>query len=571
MNRRTPPGSPNFGLRGSSTVYGSGRAGHGRPIMLGVILVTLAVLVWFLFGRVCGGDDCGKDPYCASSRDLAIPDGYELVTEVYELNPESPAVQNPTGGSATVQVQFPVNGNTEDGRNLSFYRFVEESNAWEPLAEATLDPQGKVVQGVFRETPAVVAVLRRLSPAGHVVAYLTHNTTLHPDAINRITILHTYDFVPGTAGEVQGDLSTNLPAGNYAHYPVLAANGASKGDLAIVSQVLGSSSTRSAHVDAITRKVSELGVEGIDIAYMDLTADQRTVFTLFIAELAQKLHGQGKKLSVTLPAPIITGDRVDEGAYDWAQIASEADIVQMAPYRDQSTYRLAMPRILEYFGTIIPDFSKLVLTVTPYATEKSSEGIRTMTITEAMAIAGRLSLGTGAGQSLVTNTEVDIVGVNIDIDEGLSGIIWDTDTAAVAFNYKQNVNRTIWLENFFSIGFKLEYISKFKLGGVAVEDASNNVYLGNIWTALVPFIASGQPVLMQPNENDLVPQWKPSQGVAQAGSRGILQWTTPAEPGQQTITLTLSDGVSLFQSSIVVTVQQRVASTPTAGAGAGNR
>ncbi len=539
--------------------------------MLGIILVTLAVLVWFLFGRVCGGEDCGNDPYCATSRDIAVPEGYELVTDIYEINTDSTDIQNPATGAATVQIQFPVDGGTSDARNLSFYRYVEETLAWEPLAEATLDPQGKLVSGVFRETPSVVAVLRRLSPAGHVIAYLDHNAAIHQDAIDRVTIIHTYDFVPGSAGEVSGTLAANLPPGNYAHYPVLAANGTSKGDLAVVRELLGNSTTRTAHVDAITKKVSELGVEGIDIAYMDLTADQRTVFTLFIAELAQKLHGQGKKLSVTLPAPLLSGDRVDEGAYDWAQIASEADIVQMMPYRDQSTYRLVMPRILEYFGTIIPDLSKVVMTVTPYATEKSSEGVTTRTITEAMAIAGRLKLGTGGDQRLVTNTVVDVVGVNIDIDEGLSGIVWDTDTATVAFNYKQNVNRTIWLENFFSIGFKLEYISRYKLGGVAVEDASDNPYLGNIWTALIPFIASGQPVLLQPNENDLVPQWKPSKGVAQAGTKGILQWTTPAEPGVQTITLTLSDGVSLFQSSIVANVQQRVAGTPAAGTTPGSQ
>lgn len=564
MTRRTPPGGPSFGLRGSGTVYGNGRSGSGRPIMLGIILVTLAVLVWFLFGKVCGGEDCGNDPYCATSRDIAVPDGYELVTDIYEINPDSPDIKNPATGSATVQIQFPIDGSTDDSRNLSFYRYVEETQAWEPLAEATLDPQGKLVSGVFRETPSVVAVLRRLSPAGHVIAYLEHNAQIHQDALDRVTIVHTNDFKPGSAGEVVGDVSTNLPQGNYALYPMISANGAEKGDLAIVRSLLSSASTRSAHVDAITKKVNDLGVDGIDIAYIDLTADQRTVFTLFIFELAQKLHSQGKKLSVTLPAPIKSNDRIDEGAYDWTEISKEADIVQMAPYRDQSTYRLVMPEILAQLATTV-DMSKVVLTVTPLATEKSSEGIRTMKITEAMAIAGRLKLGTGADQRLVTNTKVDVVGVNIDTNEGLSGIKWNPETATVAYTYKQNVNRTVWLENFFSVGFKLEYISKNKLGGVAVEDASNDPYLGNIWTALIPFIASGQPVLLQPNSNDLVPQWKPSKGLAEQGAKGILQWTTPAEPGNQTITLTLSDGVSLFQSSIVANVQQRVAGTPAAG------
>ena len=126
-------------------------------------------------------------------------------------------------------------------------------------------------------------------------------------------------------------------------------------------------------------------------------------------------------------------------------------------------------------------------------------------------------------------------------------------------------SRTIYLENFFSIGFKLELVGTYKLGGVAVEDASANEFLGNIWPALVPFITSGQPILLQPNPQDLNPKWKvkDNQGTIEDTGRGSANWFTPAQAGTYTISLTLSDGVSLFENSIEVNVKARpVTSTP---------
>jgi hypothetical protein len=310
---------------------------------------------------------------------------------------------------------------------------------------------------------------------------------------------------------------------------------------------------------------------GIDIAYLDLPASERTSFALFIAELGQALHAQDKKLTVTLPPPTRTGDRIDEGAYDWGEISQYADLVQIAPYRDQSTYRRDMPEILAHLVQVVQPASKLVLTVTPMAAEKSPEGIRSLDIATAMTIATRLQLQTGADETLTTSSNVQVVGININQAAGRSGISWQPQTATVAFAYEQNGGRTVWLENFYSIGFKLELISQYNLGGVAVEDASNDSYLGNIWTAVVPFVTTGQPILLQPDPEDLVPKWKVSAGSMESGRKGALTWTTPPEPGTYTISLTLSDGVARFENEISVTVQprQNASGTPTAAPGTG--
>lgn len=552
MTRRGGTTQLAWGGRRQRGLYERQGPGLGRPILLGAILLAVAVFIFFVIGRMCGGDDC-IDEYCATSRDLASPEGYTRVSKIYELNEETTLPGVPAGND--VQVSLPLTEKTDDGRNLAFYRYVEETDSWEPAGAATLDARGDLVTGVLKDKPRVVAVLRRDSPAGHVIAYLEHNARLHPQAAGRVTIVHTNDFKPGTDGGITGELSSVRPPEGVAFYPSIIASAEVKGDLATVNTLLATPASRTNHVQQIVRLVNQNQLAGIDIAYMDLAADKRTLFTLFVAELAQALHSQGKVLTLTLPPPIVTADRVDEGAYDWAELGKEADILKLAPYRDQGTYRLAMPAILEELTKKVPP-EKLVLTITPYASEKSTDGVRRLLITDAMNIATKLRLSAPDGR-LATSSQVDVIGVNIDASEGATGMVWQKESATVAFTYKQNGGRTVWIENFFSIGFKLEFITRYKLGGVAIEDASDNPFLGDIWPALVPFIASGQPVLMAPNENDLLPTWRVSDGTAEQGKKGILKWTTPAQPGTYTVYLTLSDGVALFENAISVVVQER--------------
>jgi len=544
--------------RSAGGLYGSARRPPTRRQLLfaaGGIAALLVVI--FLGFSWFGGGGCSK-PYCPSSQSLKAPDGFELVTKVYELNKKQAAA--PQGTQDTVQLSLLQP--TTDGRNLSFYRYLATSDTWEPITTAILDAQGKQVSASFDDTPAVMAVMRRQSATGQVVAYLQHNAQLNRDAVGQITILHTFDFKPASDGTITGDLSTTVKTdASFAFYPVISASLADRGSIPIVAGIFSNAQSRSNHVQQIMKKVNDLQLKGIDIAYLDLPADQRTSFALFIGELAQALHTQGKMLTITVPSPLKAQDRIDDGAYDWAALGAAADVLEIAPYRDQSTYRTVMPDVLQYLtGLVNPN--KLVLTVSPYATEKAPDGIRTLALTEAMSIASTMAVRTGTDNKLTTNSNVDVVGVNIDKSENLSGITWQPDTATVAFTYKLNGGRTVWIENFFSIGFKLEFISRYKLGGLAVEDASDNVLLGNIWPALTPFIASGQPILMQPNPDDLVPKWTASKGTLNGGQRGSVTWTTPADAGNYTVDLTLSDGVSLFQSEISVNVQPKDNTAP---------
>lgn len=555
-----------WGASAKPSLYGGPRQSRGSRqwLVLGAIALGVVVLAWFLIGRMCSNTEC-TDYYCPSDRKIEAPEGYEFVSRIFAYNESKGEVAPGNDLAIAVELTEPV----PEGSSLTFYRYVDETKNWEPIAPAVTDPQGKVVSATFSGTPGIMAVMRRNSPGGQVVAYLPHNAPLHRDAVGHVSIVHPIDFKPAADGSLTGDLST-IKAEGFEIYPVISSNGSVRGDVAIVENILASGESRSNHVGQIVQKMAEINVKGVDIAYLDLPVTARTSFTLFIGDLYNQLRAQNKQLTLTLPSPIKAQNRIDEGAYDWTELAKTADLIKVAPYRDQATYRLTMPEILEYLTARVTP-AKLILTVSPYATETGGETINVMSLAQAMSIATRVTVRAEA-DAITTSTNIEITGTNIDKDESLTGIRWSADTATVAFSYKQALgagSRTIYLENFFSIGFKLELIGTFKLGGVAVEDASANDFLGNIWTALVPFITSGQPILLQPNPQDLTPKWKvkDNQGTIEDTGRGSANWFTPAQPGTYTISLTLSDGVSLFENSIDVNVKARPASsTPAATA-----
>jgi hypothetical protein len=138
---------------------------------------------------------------------------------------------------------------------------------------------------------------------------------------------------------------------------------------------------------------------------------------------------------------------------------------------------------------------------------------------------------------------VTIVGPNVYQEEGASGLYWDDEALAVSFSYPgEGGARTVWIENSFSIAFKLDLVQRFQLGGVAVEDVSSAAAGADIWGPIQELAESGEITLVRPNGPLLQPHWEASDGVLDGGAKGAVSWTAPA-PGTYDVTLVVSDGV----------------------------
>ena len=526
-----------------------------RPATVATIVVAAVLGAFYVYGLFSEADGCAE-VYCDAGLEVSAPAGFTRESAVYRFNEEFASSFEGEDVTLTMPLTTPASPNSE----LAFYEFDEASGTWSGLGDVLIKDGGESVAGVLPFAPRLVAVLRRTAATGQVIAYFDPSfagATLHPTASERATIIHTLDYTPNDDGTLSGSPTHLSISGPAQLRPVISANAGIEGSIIAVEAILRTSASTSAHVEQIVEQVVTRDLSGIDIAYADLDPNMRSSFTLFIKDLASQLHERGKALTLTLPPPVLGPLRVDEEAYDWAQLGASADLIKIAPLRDQSTYRLSMPSILAYLSELVEP-AKLVLMVTPYAAEKSSEGVRWLALADAMGIATDLRWRLDSGDVPVVDEPVEIVGVNIERDENLTGIVWDSNTATVAFSYKLGgTNRTVWIENDFSLPFKLELINLYGLGGVAVEDSRDDPFLGDIWRPLLPFIESGEPVFVQPNADDLVPRWADESGPLTGGERGVLTWV-PRNEGINKVYLTLSEGTALFRNEFSMLIQNPV-------------
>jgi spore germination protein YaaH len=149
-----------------------------------------------------------------------------------------------------------------------------------------------------------------------------------------------------------------------------------------MAAVLADPASRAAHVAAIADLAAANGYDGIDIDYEKFAfADDRATWTTtrplwiaFVTELGNRLHADGRSLSVSVPY-IKDADRTDLSGYwvyDYAGMAPHVDQIRILAY-DFSTDKAGPIAPLSFVKQAIsaakkavPDDSKLVLGIALY-------------------------------------------------------------------------------------------------------------------------------------------------------------------------------------------------------------
>ena len=508
------------------------------PIFIvGVIVVLAIVLLILVLPPVSilkgGGGGAPTGPGALTSRPRSKtpepPAGWEALSPLYDLTATSESE-----GGALLTVKLEVH--PADERNLALYTY--ENGEWKRLGPATLTNEGSAAEGEVSSLPQNVAVLRRATLAVQVAGSLPPDTEMDPEAARTLSTLHTLDFVPAADGILLGTGRPRPQDSSQRVLPTVRALGPP--DSEAVDTVLASPELRQTHIDDIVRVVREGAYDGIDIDYRAVSPARGADFTQFVVGLADALHSEGHSLTLTLPLPVRQAAGWDTGPYDWQALGQAVDAIELASEPDQSLYYQRMQDALDFLTQQV-DRSKLMLVVSPFSHEKGSEGIKTLLLSQALGLASTLVARTQG--DILPQDQVTIVGPNIYQEEGASGLFWDDEALAVTFSYPgEGGARTVWIENGFSVAFKLDLVRRFQLGGVAVEDVSLSAAGPNIWAPIQELAESGKVTLVKPNGSLLKPYWEASEGTLDGGAKGAVVWTAPA-PGTYDVTLVVSDGV----------------------------
>src|SRR4029079_11575767 len=167
---------------------------------------------------------------------------------------------------------------------------------------------------------------------------------------------------------------------------------------------------------------------------------------------------------------------------------------------------------------------------------------------------------------IAPNSSVVVVGKNIFQDDGASGVRWDEGAFAVSFTYPgRGGPRTVWLEDTLSVAFKLDLARRFNLGGVVIDDITQDSGAPQIWELLRGFAETGNVQLVAPNGALLRTTWTVRPWSSEPGAKGNVVWTAPAQPGAYDVSLIISDGVMRVAQKVTLTVGTGATTgTPTA-------
>jgi len=572
MNRRPPPGRRREFPREEGPFDRLVRSRFERdpaPLIIGGTIIFLAILILILFLpplSLLGGDGDGgpsgpTEVGCGITATRAdevpdLPEGLVHLSPLYELNVPSGAEEEGCR-LTTISLDAP----TQDPSNLAFYTYRD--GTWVRLAAATLANDGAAAEVELEEIPDNLVVLRLAAATYLALGSLPSGTSVDPAAEGLLSIVSPVDYAPDADGSIVGTATGLATDEGFDVFPTIAAL---EGDAAsAVNAILDDSGLTTSHIEGIVSLTESGDFQGIDIDYRQVDARVSSKFSQFIADLAQELHKTGRKLSITLPMPSVRDGTIDTGAYDWEQLGKSADYVKILSESDQSLYRNRMFQVLRH-ATGIVEPGKIFLVVSPFSHEKSNEGVQALSFLQAMGIANVMTVVPGPEDSLdiLGGRQVVITGDNIHRGTGGSGIKWNDETATVTFSYRtDDETRTVWVENVFSVGFKLELVQAFRLGGIAIEDVSEGSGGADIWPAVDSLVRGGLAHLEKPNADNLRPEWTASGGEIEApGTGGAATWIPPDEGGTYEVSLIVSDGVTRVGRRLTLEVQATVTPTP---------
>jgi hypothetical protein len=212
------------------------------------------------------------------------------------------------------------------------------------------------------------------------------------------------------------------------------------------------------------------------------------------------------------------------------------------------------------------DLTKVSLVIDRRSRERSSDLVRAITLRDALTAAS--AVRTRLEQAIAPGDAVTLTGTNIDRDAGNSGFRWDERSRSVMYAYAGRLaQRTVWIENLFSVAFRLDLARRYGLGGVVVESAARDDALPDVWDTVLAYVADDQIFLELPYGPYLQPSWRATEGQLEtAPGSGAAVWRAPSRAGTYDITLIVSDGVIFVgqQLSLRVVPTPTPTATPTA-------
>ena len=424
------------------------------------------------------------------------------------LIPKSPLYALSVRGSMPGAVIFtvPIPNDAEPYETLDLYTWNAETGAWE-WVPSQLILEDDLIEARLDYMPTTVMVMQTNPRPLGVAADLSVGMDVPAEGRDVLTEIHPAGLRLGGDGGVEGDVSV-LPQAtadvSYAILPTLrnwGDDGIVRTDL--INNLLVSREQQELHIAAIEALVVGNLYAGVDLDYRGVDPTLRAEYAAFVAELAERLHAQGKWLSVRVEPPRqIAEDRWETGGYDWRALGRAADVVCIPAIVDPRSYAPGgqMEALLNWaVGEI--ERSKIQLVLPARSVEKAGPYLLLKGYDEALSpLLGQIQ---SAEPVVIPGQPVNLTMLS---ERQASELVYDEVLGTYSYQYRDNAGqtRTVWLENASSLAQKMTLAQRYHLRGVTLQHLLAPVSDPEIWDVARRF----QEGAASPNPSNYAFAWR---------------------------------------------------------------
>ncbi|MDA0352790.1 MAG: hypothetical protein O3A10_11345 [Chloroflexi bacterium] len=526
----------------------------GVIVLLAIAIAVLVLPPISILDR--GGSDNSGLSVQARGEMPSLPAGLTALSLLYDLKAEETSVEQ-----ALWTLSIKLTETTEDDRNLAFY--TNRDGEWFRLTAATLVAGGNEAEAEVGAIPQNVAVLRRTAFERTLGLIVEAGQTPDPAALaaNAVVAVMGGTLAIGDDGAAAlavqpGAVATAGASGATVYLGVSVQLEAQPS----LDQLLATEPALVAHVGELVAAVTDADADGLYLEYLSVDPTRRAALTRLVTQLSAELSAAGLGLVVGIPTPTTA----DTGAYDWAALSAAAAALWLTPPADPSVYYEQLALVLDAQQAAGVDLDHVSLVMGRRSHLRDSEGVSSIGRYDALGRAALLEAGADGG--IAVGDLVSLTAVNTSQELGNSGLRWDSPSRSVSFSFAERGGpRTVWVENTYSMLFRIDLARRYDMGGVVIADAQADETLPAIWEALDGYLESGAIALLQPYGPYLTSCWQALDGVieGEAGNcwadelaSGVATWRAPATPGTYQVRLVVSDGEAFVGRELALRVTE---------------
>jgi len=398
---------------------------------------------------------------------------------------------------------IPIPNDSEPYETLDVYSWDTAKQAWQWLPHSLILEDEQIESHLRTVSPS--AMVFQTNPKPPIMGLdLKSAGDLPAEGKGAVGRVHPVGLYLGAEGGIEGALDANWDrlVNTYEIIPVIRNYDGPIVRSDLLANMLVDPKQREKHINALVNLAVGNLYKGVDLDYHGLDPNLRGEFNQFIAALAEKLHAEGKVLSVRVERPIqVAEDRWETGPYDWQTLGLLADTVKVPAPVDPRSYMPdgQLDSLLTYATGQINRYK-----LQPVFTGQSIEEAGNYLLQKRYADALQPLLG-----RIQTDPAVVEPGKPLNLAlvsaRPTSGLVYDSNIGTYVYRYQddQGNPRTVWLENAASLSHKLDLLKRYNIQGVTVENLPADGQDADLWRLMRDY-QQGQ---IAPISSNFAVQW----------------------------------------------------------------